>query len=169
MSLAGILAVQTSSRIGAPPFTGRWRLLPPWPGGVATADAVVAAPGIGCFSVIPDWVPDSLPAARWSHTSVLVQFERLRDARVLIVGGRQSAFEWAALLAEAGAAAVHVVYRHDSPRFEASDWEFVEQLVDNTIRIPGWFRHLSSEEREAINLRFWAEGRLKLFHHFARA
>jgi hypothetical protein len=42
VSLAGILAVQTSSRIGAPPFAGRWRVVPPWPGGVATAAAVAA-------------------------------------------------------------------------------------------------------------------------------
>ncbi len=43
VSLAGVLAVHTASRIGAPPFAGRWRLLPPWPGGVATAAAVAAA------------------------------------------------------------------------------------------------------------------------------
>jgi hypothetical protein len=41
--LAGMLAVHTSSRIGAPPFAGRWRLLPPWPSGLAMAAAVAAA------------------------------------------------------------------------------------------------------------------------------
>ena len=61
---------------------------------------------------------------------------------MLIVGGRQSAYEWAALLAEAGAAAVHVVHRHDPPSFETSDWTFVDELMDNTISIPGWFRGL---------------------------
>jgi cation diffusion facilitator CzcD-associated flavoprotein CzcO len=127
-----------------------------------TADAVVAAPGIARFPVIPKWVPASLPEPRWSHTSVLVRFDRLRDARVLIVGGRQSAFEWAALLAEARAARVHVVHRHDLPRFEVSDWTFVDQLMDDTVRVPGWFRRLPASERDAIAQRFWGEGRLKL-------
>lgn len=127
-----------------------------------TADAVVAAPGIARFPVIPDWVPASLPETGWSHTSTLVQFDHLRDARVLIVGGRQSAFEWAALLAEVGAAAVHVVHRHDAPSFETSHWTFVDELMDNTVRIPGWFRRLPGAERETIVQRFWAEGRLKL-------
>jgi thioredoxin reductase len=127
-----------------------------------TADAVVAAPGIARFPVIPEWVAVSLPETRWSHTSALVQFEHLRDARVLIVGGRQSAFEWAALLAESGVAAVYVVHRHHPPRFETSHWAFVGELMDNTIRIPGWFRRLPPAERDAIAQRFWAEGRLKL-------
>lgn len=127
-----------------------------------TADAVVAAPGIARFPVIPEWAPASLPETRWSHTSALVRFEHLRGARVLVVGGRQSAFEWAALLAEAGAAAIHVVHRHDPPSFETSQWAFVDELMDNTIRIPGWFRRLSTTERDDIAQRFWAEGRLKL-------
>jgi FAD-dependent urate hydroxylase len=127
-----------------------------------SADAVVAAPGIARFPVVPDWVPVSLPESRWSHTSTLVKFEHLDGARVLIVGGRQSAFEWAALLAEAGAASVHVVHRHDPPSFETSHWSFVDELMDSTIRVPGWFRNLSAAERDAIAHRFWGEGRLKL-------
>ncbi len=127
-----------------------------------SADAVVAAPGIARFPVVPDWVPASLPESRWSHTSTLVKFEHLEGARLLIVGGRQSAFEWAALLAEAGAASVHVVHRHDPPSFETSHWSFVDDLMDSTIRIPGWFRRLPAAERDAIGRRFWGEGRLKL-------
>ena len=127
-----------------------------------TADLVVAAPGVARFPVIPEWVPVSLPKHCWTHTSALVHFEHLHDARVLIVGGRQSAYEWAALLAEAGAAAVYVVHRHDLPSFETSDWAFVDELITNTIRIPGWFRRLPAAERQAISQRFWAEGRLKL-------
>ena len=127
-----------------------------------TADAVVAAPGIAHFPVIPDWVPAALPDSRWSHTSSLVEFEHLDQARVLIVGGRQSAYEWAALLAESGAARVHVVHRHDTPSFETSDWRFVDELMDSTTSIPGWFRRLPAAERDAIAGRFWGEGRLKL-------
>jgi cation diffusion facilitator CzcD-associated flavoprotein CzcO len=127
-----------------------------------TADAVVAAPGIAHFPVIPDWVPGALPEGRWSHTSALVEFEQLDQARVLIVGGRQSAYEWAALLAESGAAQVHVVHRHDAPSFETSDWTFVDELMDNTTSTPGWFRGLPAADRDAIAQRFWGEGRLKL-------
>lgn len=127
-----------------------------------TADAVVAAPGLAQFPAIPEWVPGSLPERCWSHTSASVQFAHLRDARVLIVGGRQSAYEWAALLAEAGAAALYVVHRHDSPSFQTSHWEFVDELMGNTIRVPGWFRRLPTTERDTITQRFWAEGRLKL-------
>jgi thioredoxin reductase len=127
-----------------------------------TADAVVAAPGLAQFPAIPEWVPASLPERCWSHTSASVQFAHLRDARVLIVGGRQSAYEWAALLAEAGAAALYVVHRHDSPSFQTSHWEFVDELMGNTIRVPGWFRRLPAADRDTITQRFWAEGRLKL-------
>jgi cation diffusion facilitator CzcD-associated flavoprotein CzcO len=122
----------------------------------------VAAPGIARFPVIPEWVPASLPTDRWTHTSELVEFDQFRGARVLIVGGRQSAFEWAALLTEGGAVAVHVVHRHDLPSFEPSQWAFVDELMDDTVSVPGWFRHLPAAERDAIAQRFWAEGRLKL-------
>ena len=127
-----------------------------------SADAVVAAPGISHFTVIPEWVERSLSPGRWTHTCHLVRFDQLRGKRVLIVGGRQSAFEWAALLADGDAAEIHVVYRHYTPEFAASDWHFVDPLMDLTATVPGWFRNLPSEEREAIAKRFWAEGRLKL-------
>jgi FAD-dependent urate hydroxylase len=127
-----------------------------------TADTVVAAPGISHFTVVPEWVEERLSPGRWSHTCTTVRFEEMRGARVLIVGGRQSAFEWAALLADEGADGVHVVHRHDSPDFAPADWSFVDGLMDLTATIPGWFRNLPAEEREAIARRFWAEGRLKL-------
>jgi thioredoxin reductase len=127
-----------------------------------SADTVVAAPGLAHFPVIPDWVPGSLPETKWSHTSALVRFDKLRGARVLIVGGRQSAFEWAALLVEAGARAVDVAYRHDTPSFETAHWGFVDELIDKTVRIAGWFRNLPEAEHDAIAQRFWKEGRLKL-------
>jgi cation diffusion facilitator CzcD-associated flavoprotein CzcO len=127
-----------------------------------SADAVVAAPGISRFTVIPEWVERSLSPGRWSHTCNLVRFDQLRGKRILIVGGRQSAYEWAALLADGDAEEIHVVYRHDTPEFTASDWHFVDSLMDLTATVPGWFRNLPSEEREAIAKRFWAEGRLRL-------
>jgi thioredoxin reductase len=127
-----------------------------------TARTVVAAPGTTHFTVIPEWVQQCLSPEHWSHTCHLVQFDDLRGKRCLIVGGRQSAFEWGALLADAGAAEVHIVYRHDTPAFSVSDWSFVDELMELTLTVPGWFHNLPAEEREAIGKRFWAEGRLKL-------
>jgi FAD-dependent urate hydroxylase len=126
------------------------------------AGAVVVAPGVERFARLPSWVERSLRPERYSHTSELARLERFAGARVLIVGGRQSAFETAALLAEHGAERVHVVHRHAPPSFTPADWGFVEPLIEASVRWPGWFRGLSPAHREAIERRFWTEGRLKL-------
>jgi len=123
---------------------------------------VVVAIGIRHFGHVPSELAANLPAARYAHTCDLVDFAKLRGRRCLIVGGRQSAFEWAALIHEQGAAQVHLVYRHDTPRFEPSHWSWLDPLLDETARVPGWFRNLPAGERERIEQRFWVEGRLKL-------
>ena len=87
----------------------------------------------------PDLV-SSLPAGRWAHTCDHVNLEPSRDRRCLVLGGSQSAFEWAALLNEAGAASVHVVHRHESPRFAEADWSWVGPLVERFEDEPGWYR-----------------------------
>jgi uncharacterized protein YbaA (DUF1428 family) len=81
---------------------------------------------------------------------------------VLIVGGRQSAYEWAALLAEHGAERIDLVHRHDVPRFERVSWRFVDQHVEATMRVRGWWRTLPKTEQDAIAQRFWQVGRLTL-------
>lgn len=131
-------------------------------GEVVTADAVVAAPGIRQFTVIPPWVPATLPPDRWVHTCDLARLDAVKGLRCVIIGGRQSAHETAALLAEAGAADVQVVHRHPSPALTAADWRFVEPSIANAATIPGWFRGLPEPERHALEQRFWAEGRLKV-------
>jgi FAD-dependent urate hydroxylase len=131
-------------------------------GGRVRAAAVVVAPGVEPFTRVPSAVERTLPASRYSHTAHLTRLEELAGARSLIVGGRQSAFEWAALLAERGAERVDIVHRHDPPDFAPADWGFVEPLIDATLNSPGWFRSLSAAQRESISRRFWAEGRLKL-------
>jgi pyridine nucleotide-disulfide oxidoreductase len=125
------------------------------------ADAVVAAPGIRYFTNLPAWA-GSVPAERAAHTCDLVRFEDLSGARVLIVGGRQSAYEWAALLVEQGAARVDLVHRHDVPRFERVSWAFVDAYMETTMRVPGWWRGLPKAEQDAITRRFWEVGRLTL-------
>ena len=127
------------------------------------ADAVVAAPGVGFFTNRPDWA-GSVPPGRAAHTCDLVRLEDLSGARMLIVGGRQSAYEWAALLAEHGAERIDLVHRHDVPRFERVSWRFVDPYVEDTVRVRGWWRTLSNGEQDAIVQRFWEVGRLTLEH-----
>ena len=126
-----------------------------------TSDAVVAVPGIRHFRQFPPWA-DSVPTGVGAHTCDLVRFEDLRGARVLIVGGRQSAYEWAALIAEQGAERIDIVHRHDVPLFERVSWEFVDEYVDSTLAVPGWWRDLAVSERDRIARQFWEVGRLTL-------
>jgi cation diffusion facilitator CzcD-associated flavoprotein CzcO len=103
-----------------------------------------------------------LPKGRFVHTCDFNNFAELAGKRYLIIGGRQSAYEWAALLHEAGASAVHVSHRHASPAFAAADWSWVNPLVDAMVENPSWFRNLSHAEKEEVKYRLWAEGRLKV-------
>jgi FAD-dependent urate hydroxylase len=125
------------------------------------ADAVVAAPGIRHFTNVPDWAATLAPQ-RAAHTCDLVRFDDLGGKRVLIVGGRQSAYEWAALVREEGAERIDVVHRHDVPRFERVSWSFVDGHIEDTLRTRGWWRRLPAGEQEAIARRFWEVGRLTL-------
>jgi hypothetical protein len=81
---------------------------------------------------------------------------------VLIVGGRQSAYEWAALLAEHRAERIDLVHRHDVPRFERVSWQFVDPHMEATMRVQGWWRTLPKTEQDAIARQFWEVGRLTL-------
>ncbi|MEJ8566455.1 NAD(P)-binding domain-containing protein [Elongatibacter sediminis] len=123
---------------------------------------VVLALGFGNFAYTPPELAPLFPADRYGHTCDRVDFGQLRDRRVLIIGGRQSAFEWTALIREAGAAAVHVAYRHDTPLFETSEWGWVNDIVDRLSTDPAWYRRLTDSEKADLNRRFWEEGRLKL-------
>ena len=125
------------------------------------ADKVMAVPGIQHFANVPAWYAD-VPEARRSHTSQLVSFDDLADARVVVIGGRQSAYEWAALLCDHGAARVDVVHRHPTPDFRKVSWAFVDQYVEQTLAQRGWWRGLSLEQQGAIVSEFWQVGRLTL-------
>ncbi len=127
-----------------------------------TASNVLLALGFRNFKNIPAELAQIVPAGRFSHTCDLRDLEQLKGKRCLIIGGRQSAYEMAALLCENGAAAIHVSHRHETPAFEPSDWSWVNSMVDAIAEHPGWFRSLPPKEKEEISQRFWAEGRLKL-------
>lgn len=131
-------------------------------GSTIYADHVAIAPGFKPFKNEPAELVAHFPAGRYSHTCDHVDFSDMAKQRCLIVGGRQSAFEWTALLQEAGATAVHVVHRHDTPAFTEADWSWVNPLVDAMIDNPGWFRYLTPSEKDEVDKRLWAEGRLKV-------
>lgn len=126
------------------------------------ARRVALAPGFKHFPNISDELKNLLPVGRFQHTCEFTDFSNSAGRRYLIIGGRQSAFEWAALLVESGAAAIHLSHRHESPTFEEADWSWVNALVDNMVENPAWFRNLSQAEKDEISHRMWAEGRMKL-------
>jgi len=132
-------------------------------GELILADAIVCAPGIRHYASLPDWAA-SIPDGRAAHTCDLVKLDALAGTRVLIVGGRQSAYEWAALIREHGAERIDIIHRHDVPRFERVSWSFVDEHVENTIKVPGYWRNLPKTQQEAIAARFWEVGRLTLEH-----
>lgn len=131
-------------------------------GHTIAARRVLLALGFRYFCHVPAELAALLPAGRFAHSCELVDFAGLRGKRCLIVGGRQGAYEWAALLHEAGAAAVHVAHRHPAPAFAASDWSWVPPLMETMVDNPTWFRRLSPAEQEQMSYRLWAEGRLKI-------
>lgn len=126
------------------------------------ARQVALAPGFKHFANIPDELKALLPEGRYTHTCEFTDFSSAANTRYLIIGGRQSAFEWAALLLEAGASSIYISHRHDTPAFEESDWSWVNPLVDAIADNPNWFRSLSQAEKDDVSRRQWAEGRLKL-------
>jgi cation diffusion facilitator CzcD-associated flavoprotein CzcO len=130
-------------------------------GSQIAAERVVAAPGNGYFAHVPEWAA-ALPDGLGSHTSDFVRFDEVAGQRVLIVGGRQSAYEWAALLGEHDVERVDIVHRHDVPHFQRASWRFVDDYMDATIRIPGWWRSLSRTDQDQIARKFWEVGRLTL-------
>ena len=130
-------------------------------GSTITAERVLAAPGIAHFAQLPAWYAE-VPADRRTHTSERVAFDDLSGARVAVIGGRQSAYEWAALLCDHGAARVDVVHRHDTPAFEKVSWAFVDAYVEQTEAERGWWRSLSAARQQEITLEFWQVGRLTL-------
>jgi thioredoxin reductase len=126
------------------------------------ADQVLLGLSFAFFKHYPSEVIEKLPPGSYVHTCDTVDFEFYRGKRVLIVGGRQSAFEWAALMNERGADEVHITYRHATPEFAESDWSWVLPMARRTLDDHGWWRNLSHEDQERIRHRFWAAGRLTL-------
>ncbi|HUK21884.1 MAG TPA: NAD(P)/FAD-dependent oxidoreductase [Gemmatimonadales bacterium] len=104
------------------------------------AQAVVMATGLTGYAHRPAEFAE-LPPDLVSHSSEHADFERFRGKRVMIVGGGQSAVEYAALLAEGGAQA-HLVARRPiawlepDHVLERSLWE--KMLAPKAGIAPGW-------------------------------
>ncbi|HEX5412960.1 MAG TPA: NAD(P)-binding domain-containing protein [Terriglobia bacterium] len=118
--------------------------------------------GFAFFKHCPQELTRKLPPGSFTHTCEAVDFDRYRSKRILIVGGRQSAFEWAALIRERGAEEVHVVYRHATPAFAQPDWSWVKPMAWRTLHDHAWWRKLAPGEQERIQKAFWMTGRLVL-------
>lgn len=131
-------------------------------GDTIAARRIVLALGFGAFQHVPAELTAILPDGRYGHTCDEVAFDRYAGKRVLIIGGRQSAYEWAALLREAGVLEVHISHRHPRPAFAMADWSWVSPLVGRMVTDPGWFRRISEDEQASIEKRLYAEGRLKI-------
>jgi thioredoxin reductase len=126
------------------------------------ADNVVVAIGLRYFAEVPPELKIMFPTGRLEHSCNFIDVSKAKGKRCLIIGGRQSAFEWAALLHEAGASSVDVVHRHPSPKFEQSEWKWATALAAGLADDPTWFRRLSQPEKDKIAARMWGEGRLKV-------
>jgi cation diffusion facilitator CzcD-associated flavoprotein CzcO len=131
-------------------------------GRTLSATNVALAVGFAHFTNVPETYRSLFPSGRVAHSCHLVDFSGIRGRRVLILGGRQSAFEFAALMREQGADEVHLAYRHPTPAFVPSDWSWVNPIVDAMADDPGWYRRLIAPEKEELGRRQWAEGRMKL-------
>lgn len=130
--------------------------------GAIHARTVALAVGFQYFANVPGDLAATLPPGSFVHTCDYVDFADAAGGRYLVVGGRQSAFEWAALLLEAGAASVTLTHRHASPVFAVADWSWTNPIVAAMVENPGWYRDLPDSEKEAVRLRMWGEGRLKV-------
>ena len=131
-------------------------------GSRVSAEKVLLGLGFGFFKYCPTEVVAKLPPGSYAHTCETVEFDFYRNKRVLVVGGRQSAFEWSALICEHGAEDVHLTFRHHTPKFAEPDWSWVQPTVRRMVLDHGWWRGLAHEEQQRIRDDFWAAGRLVL-------
>lgn len=131
-------------------------------GSTVTTRNVALALGFAHFAYVPEDLQLILPARHVAHTVEYVDFSDARDKRFAIVGGRQSAYEWAALLQQAGAASVDIIHRHRTPNFAPADWSWTIPVVERIAREPDWYRALDDAQKRKVAFRLWLEGRGKL-------
>ncbi len=131
-------------------------------GSIVTAPQRRAGAGIRAFCVRSRGATDYAAGGERRAHGQLCRFFGRPGKRFAIVGGRQSAYEWAALLREAGAASVDVIHRHRTPRFAPADWSWTTPVVERIATEPQWFRELDDAQKRKVAFRLWIEGRSKL-------
>ena len=106
-------------------------------GEVMLARKIVLATGIAGSGawLIPDFIENNLPRARWGHTSEPIDFAALAGKRVGVLGAGASAFDNAATALEAGAGRVQLCVRRKLlPRVNPYRWMesagFLGQFAD---------------------------------------
>ncbi|WFU78159.1 NAD(P)/FAD-dependent oxidoreductase [Bradyrhizobium sp. CIAT3101] len=80
-----------------------------------TARKVILASGFPSNGgpVIPDVLSQNLPRELYAHTLEAIDFEKLRDKSIAVIGSAASAFDVAAVALEAGAREVHLFARRE--------------------------------------------------------
>ncbi len=123
------------------------------------AAQVVVATGAVPHVYIPKEVQES--ALPFAHSLQVQDYGQYAGAIVCVVGGGQSAFESAVLAAESGAKKVYVIYPHETPRFERSQWGWLAEEIARVQR-GELFASLPTEEQQMILQKFYEEGRAKI-------
>ncbi len=89
---------------------------------------------------VPAFIANALPRERWAHSSDMIDFTRLRGARVAVLGAGASAFDNAAVALESGAASVHLFARRAS----------IEQASGKgALEFTGFLRHFGDLDDDA--------------------
>lgn len=131
-------------------------------GGWIEASNVAITTGFGACPHIPSDLTAILPQRWYRHSCDFVDPSTAAGRSIAIIGGRQSAFEAAALAAEHGARSVHLIYRHNTPAFTPANWSWISPLLERIESEPGWYGRLPEAEKQAIADRMFAIGRLQL-------
>lgn len=113
-------------------------------GEVINTKAVLVTGGIGTFTPRP--MPDATDFEGRGLVYFVREFETMRDRDVLIVGGGDSAVDWALNL-ESIARSITLIHRRD--RFRAHEAS-VEQLMNSTVRVMTNFELAKIEGADAV-------------------
>lgn len=130
---------------------------------------VVCATGYKYFPNLPEDLLQKIPAGHYTHSSEHADFSDLKNRTCLIIGGRQSAYESAALMCEYGAKKVYISHRHEKPAFAPLDWSVYKPIaVENIYRNPSWWKDLSEDKKDKIKETAFREAKIKLEPWLAR-
>jgi|GEM_PF-2883634 len=118
-------------------------------GRLLASRTVVVSVGMHSFSVLPDELMN-IPEGFVKHTSELENFDDWRGKNILVIGGGQSAYEWAALAAERGVK-VQMIQRSKPRGFGTVDFVALRDTQTRTELTPAWFRQLD-EAAQIVNV-----------------